>query len=247
MKFYPIWPKNGNNTRSVPHLNVDYTNSNLGYIRVWSDISNKKLKVQIEKNAKIYNYDLNQKGEPEIFPLQMGSGRYKVTLCQHKIGKIYTKLGEIRIDVTLTNDFCTFLCPSQYVNYKPTSKCVLKAAEICDGAQTEREKVSRIKSFMSKGFVYDYVRAISQTAPYLCDADACINSRIGLCLDFAVLFAAMARSQGVPTKVVIGYLGSTYHAWNSVYVDNKWLRLDMTPIIQRIPVKNKTYKIERVY
>ena len=30
--------------------------------------------------------------------------------------------------------------------------------------------------------------------------------------------AAMLRSQGVPTKLVVGYSGDAYHAWISVYL-----------------------------
>jgi len=36
--------------------------------------------------------------------------------------------------------------------------------------------------------------------------------------------AAMLRSQGIPTKLVIGYTGDVYHAWISVYCkEDGWL------------------------
>ena len=31
--------------------------------------------------------------------------------------------------------------------------------------------------------------------------------------------AGMLRSQGVPTKLVVGYAGDAYHAWINVWVD----------------------------
>ena len=31
---------------------------------------------------------------------------------------------------------------------------------------------------------------------------------------------AMLRSQNIPTKLVVGYTGSIYHAWVSVYLEN---------------------------
>ena len=35
---------------------------------------------------------------------------------------------------------------------------------------------------------------------------------------------SMLRSQNVPTKLIVGYAGSTYHAWINVYVkDVGWL------------------------
>jgi transglutaminase-like putative cysteine protease len=52
---------------------------------------------------------------------------------------------------------------------------------------------------------------------------------------------AMLRSQGIPTKLVIGYAGDIYHAWISVYTEekgwienaiefhgNEWVRMDPT-------------------
>lgn len=36
--------------------------------------------------------------------------------------------------------------------------------------------------------------------------------------------AAMLRSQGIPTKLDIGYAGDAYHSWISTYVDDKgWI------------------------
>jgi len=40
----------------------------------------------------------------------------------------------------------------------------------------------------------------------------------GICLDYASLMTAMLRSQGIPTKLEVGYAGDVYHAWISVYL-----------------------------
>ena len=65
----------------------------------------------------------------------------------------------------------------------------------------------------------------------------------GICFDYASLAAAMLRSQGIPAKVIFGYVSPNdlYHAWNVFYtkktgwvsvefkVDkNTWNRLDLT-------------------
>ena len=245
MNFYPIWISNGENYKRNNYLYVDDSYSSWGYIRVWSVSSKKNLKLLIKKEKTEYAYDLNLSGEAEIFPLQMGDGRYNIKLCRNKNGKTYEEIGQISIRVSLMNEFCPFLCPSQYVNYNEKSECVIKAFDF--QKETARETISAIKNFMKNGFVYDYIRAITQKTSYIGIPDECLQSRLGLCLDFSSLFAAMARSCGIPTKVVIGYLNKTYHAWNSVYIDGKWLRLDITSIIQGKATKDKVYKIERVY
>jgi len=58
-----------------------------------------------------------------------------------------------------------------------------------------------------------------------------LASRKGDCNEHSVLFAAMTRSIGIPTKVVLGlvYLDGRfyYHAWNEVYLGS-WVPVDST-------------------
>lgn len=59
-----------------------------------------------------------------------------------------------------------------------------------------------------------------------------LSSMKGDCNEHSTLFAAMARSIGIPTKIAAGlvYLDGSfaYHAWNEVYVNGQWLPLDAT-------------------
>ena len=61
----------------------------------------------------------------------------------------------------------------------------------------------------------------------------------------SAMAAAMLRSQGVPTKLVIGYADQTYHAWNEVYLDGGWQRCDPTSEVCAVTVK--TYTTKRIY
>ncbi|MCX8052365.1 MAG: transglutaminase-like domain-containing protein, partial [Armatimonadetes bacterium] len=58
-----------------------------------------------------------------------------------------------------------------------------------------------------------------------------LESKIGVCRDYATLFAAMARAVGVPSKVVSGLLylndGFYYHAWVECWV-GEWVPFDAT-------------------
>ncbi|TFG36514.1 MAG: transglutaminase domain-containing protein, partial [Desulfobacterales bacterium] len=56
--------------------------------------------------------------------------------------------------------------------------------------------------------------------------------RMGDCNEHAVLFAALARSAGIPARIAAGVTfhegAFYYHAWNEVCVDGQWLSLDTT-------------------
>ncbi len=58
-----------------------------------------------------------------------------------------------------------------------------------------------------------------------------LKEKSGVCRDYAVLFASLARASGVPTKVIAGLVyingGFYYHAWNECYV-GRWVAFDAT-------------------
>ncbi len=64
------------------------------------------------------------------------------------------------------------------------------------------------------------------------DALTTLGNRVGDCNEHAALFAALARSSGIPTRLAAGvtYQKNSfyYHAWNEVCLDGKWLSLDTT-------------------
>ena len=64
------------------------------------------------------------------------------------------------------------------------------------------------------------------------DALTILDSRIGDCNEHAVLFAALARTAGIPCRIVAGvtFLKDAfyYHAWNEVCIDGQWITVDTT-------------------
>lgn len=58
-----------------------------------------------------------------------------------------------------------------------------------------------------------------------------LHTKTGVCRDYAVLYTSLARSTGIPTKLVAGLVywkgGLYYHAWAESYV-GKWVPMDPT-------------------
>ncbi len=80
------------------------------------------------------------------------------------------------------------------------------------------------------GWVYDHIE--KRPVLGLPDALSTLESRRGDCNEHAALLAALARSVGIPCRIVAGVvqMGGAfyYHAWNEVCLNGKWLSLDAT-------------------
>ena len=65
-------------------------------------------------------------------------------------------------------------------------------------------------------------------AGYLPDVDETLQTKTGICFDYAALMATMLRTQNIPTRMELGYVTmedeTIYHAWISVYIhDIGWI------------------------
>ncbi len=224
---------------------IDYGNASQGYILIKHEPSEKRLKVRITLGKGAYTYDLNGEGRFEVFPLQMGDGKYKVQLFQEaKAGKFST-LESKNITVKLDDDLLVYLYPNQFVNYGAESTVVAKSVELCEGLSSDADKVKAIFDFCRKKITYDYVRARSVKTGYLPDVDDVLKQQKGICFDYSAVMATMLRAQNIPAQLVIGYADKGYHAWNNVLVDGKWYRYDSTFAATGNSVK--TYTEERFY
>lgn len=80
-------------------------------------------------------------------------------------------------------------------------------------------------------WVYENLRKVSVIS--LPTALTVLDAREGDCNEHAVLFAALARSLGIPTRIAIGLAWSDieqafgYHAWDEVFV-GRWTAVDPT-------------------
>ncbi len=204
---------------------IDATYAQYGYVVVKNTTSTKRLKVQIIKGDITYNYDLKN-GKAEIYPLQFGNGSYKVRIMENTSGNRYVPLFEKMIEVQLSDSLNPFLVPNQYVMYADDWKIVAKAAELTKGKATEVEKVAAIYDFIVKNIKYDKQKAATVQSGYLPYIDETLTSKKGICFDYAALMAGMLRSQGIPTRLIIGTVSTNdiNHAWNEIYLkDRGWV------------------------
>ena len=96
--------------------------------------------------------------------------------------------------------------------------------EVLHGALTASEKVDRLVKWVSSEIKDEVVDSFS--------AVDVLHARKGECQAHAMLYTAMARAAGIPTKMVGGIvymegMGFLYHSWAESYID-RWIAVDPT-------------------
>ncbi len=108
--------------------------------------------------------------------------------------------------------------------------------------------IQNILDYFSQGFIYTWqpslLTSTSQMDQFL------FESKQGFCGHYASALAVMARMQGIPSRIVNGYLGGSFnshggfweiqqkeaHAWVELYYGNKWHRVDPTAAVSDIRI-----------
>lgn len=97
------------------------------------------------------------------------------------------------------------------------------AQSVTRGAGNDLEKVRLLAAWVYNSLEKRAVIGIP-------DALSTLHARIGDCNEHAALFAALARSQGIPTRVAAGITFQAgafyYHAWNEVCLNTAWVSVD---------------------
>lgn len=234
----------GVNTIVGGGVTIDYSNCNDGYVMVKCSKSYKKVKVQITKDKLTYTYDLKCDDKYSTYPLQLGDGEYKIRALKNIGGTKYAMITSGKFNVKLEDKLSPYLIPSQIVDYTKDSETVKKSAEITKTKESELQKVEAVYDFVINNFKYDDEKAKEVvTKTYVPVVDNILKAKKGICYDYSAVLATMLRSQGIPTKLVTGYVSptGTYHAWNEIYIKGvgwvksavyfdgkKWKRVDST-------------------
>ena len=209
-------------------LLVDLEHMNDGYISVCMT-TDSVMKLQVLKDEDTYTYSLNSDGTVNVFPVQCGNGTYTVRVMQNVVDTRYTEVASYEQEVSIADEFAPYLYNSDYVNYNADSDCVALAKELAAHESDELGVVSAIYDYICAHITYDSALAASVPNGYMPVLDEVLASGTGICFDYASLAAAMLRSQGIPTKVIFGYVApdDIYHAWNMFYTEESgWVTVD---------------------
>ncbi len=241
------WPQGSSGGQKTNgKMRLDTTNVTEGYFMASVTSKTKhRLKLRVVKDGETLTYDLNGDGDFEVFPLQLGSGKYEVSLYENVSGKKYSSAGKLTINVKLTREDGAFLYPNQYVNYNESTKAIAVANKVCAG-KSEKETYVLIRKYIIDNYGYDFIRAATIKAGELPDIEYCYSKKMGVCQDLSALMVAMLRSQGIPAKLMIGYADKNYHAWTITIIDSKEVFFDPTAALNAIS-KPISYSVERYY
>ena len=147
-------------------------------------------------------------------------------------GPVFTKAVESQFQQILQRKY-------EIIDYAIPAEIEQAALYVTKDAQTKEEKARALYHFLGTRIAYDWDKARNyeergiwkeQTPPETFD------TRKGVCIDIARLYAVMARSAGLEVRVVTGMGadgrgGFGPHAWNEVQIgegDAGWIPLDAT-------------------
>lgn len=204
-------------------VSIDITNASEGYIGVHYKGSNVKVKFQIKgPDGVTYTYDLD--GGVDIIPLTAGNGGYNLGCYENISGTEYAIAYTGDMSATVNNEFGPYLYPNMYVNFNAASKTVAKGSELATKCTCDLEVVNAVYQYITDNITYDHNLAETVASGYIPSVDSVLASGKGICFDYAAVMATMLRSQGIPTRLEVGYAGQAYHAWISTYVsDVGWI------------------------
>ena len=218
-----IGSADGTATLGNDSVSIDISHTSEGYLMVSYTGSCQKVKFQLTGPDQVtYTYNLN--GGYESFPLTAGSGAYSLGVFENIEGTTYSTLFTQNIDVAIENEFGPYLYANQYVNFTTSSSTVEKGAAIARPADDDLEVIQNVYNYIITNFTYDYDKAATVESGYLPNVDEIYSKQTGICFDYAAVMATMLRTQNIPTRLEVGYMGDVYHAWISTYIpDTGWV------------------------
>lgn len=203
-------------------IRIDVSNRTEGYIMARYTGPAQKVKFFVVTPDEVrYTYDLPSSETWFTLPLTGGSGTYTLDVREHVEDDLYSNLYMETLDITVKDEFSPFLYPNQYTWFTENTKAVAKASDLTQKAEDGLGAVKEIYDYVIKNVSYDEEKAETVQSGYLPDVDETLASGKGICFDYAALMTTMLRSQGIPTKLEIGYSGDVYHAWISTWLEEK--------------------------
>lgn len=217
---------------------------------------NKKIKLTVEKNNERYVYNITNEN-PINIPLQLGDGTYKITVYKHLDSTNYQPLATESVDANNISSVKLFTYSIPNIYFDKTLLSIKNYDEVL-GQEVANDKIKKLYGDVINFYTYDYDKAKKVVSTeYVPFIDDMYSSKKGICYDYSVLMAGVLRSQGIPTKLVMGYAPEikAYHAWNQIYMNGKWVTVDTTYDASKVQLgkstsfekDSKKFKVIKIY
>lgn len=166
--------------------------------------------------------------------LYFGPGKYNVRVLTSSSSERHDYFYEIKNYVINNEDKrdMRYLLPSEYVE-SDSEEIIQLANEITKNSNSDMKKTRAIHDWVCKNIAYD-VEALNSGNVRIYGAIDTLSGKKAVCNGYANLTAALNRAVGIKTKIIHGqaknensgeYIG---HAWNEVYIDDRWITQDTT-------------------
>ncbi len=209
---------------------IDLSNIRDGYILARCE-AGRTAYLQIEKDGKRINEFLPANNEWHTYPLTMDDGAYTATICLRRSGNLYDKQVAVAFEAAMPDPMTKFLLPNYLVDYGEDSAVVALAHQLYAEAATDEELVQNTLLWMQDNLQYNDAPIMDENDQltveyYLPDLERVLREKHGICSDYAALFAAIMRINGIPCQMIYGDLrfetgGVKYHAWNLLWVEDE--------------------------
>ena len=227
-------------------FNRDHLDRGIIAIKYTSADTSKKAKVLISFGDQKYQYNIKSSSSYVNFPLQLGNGPYEIGVYEQIEDTKYAQVADTNVNLQLDDSSKVFLISNQIINWGDKMNTVTLAKELTKNKKTDAEKIEVCYQYMVQQFSYDFVKMKNVQYDYIPVIDDVLKKKLGICYDYSAVFASMLRSLGIKCKLIMGYTTNVkeYHAWNEVFVNNKWAVVDTTYDSQMFANKIQ-YKFEK--
>ena len=103
------------------------------------------------------------------------------------------------------------------MKFTEDSQAVGESQKLVQSAGDDLEAIAAIYNYVIENIQYDFDKAASVQSGYLPDIDETLNTKKGICFDYAALMTAMLRVQRIPTKLVVA-MPASFTTPGSAYI-----------------------------
>lgn len=171
----------------------------------------------------------------DSFYLRFGPGTYEVTLSvpeiKEKNSDYFRYYGFAKFEVESEGEDKRDLLPSRGVQSDAPQIKEL-ADELTGGIAGDRDKAKAIYDYVAKNVSYDVEKLETDNFSWDDSALKTLDSKTGVCQDYAYLAIALLRASDMEARFVEGTAFGGFwpqnHAWVEVKVEGNWLTMDPT-------------------